>query len=225
MSKRSQPLPTRLSFAAQMEALRQRLAKPLPGQEAHFTMAPIYRQNPALSRIDGKPCREAAVLAMLFPVDEAPHVLLTARPDTMRDHAGQVSFPGGRREEAETLLETALREADEEVGLAPDAVDVLGPLTPFYIPPSNFCVHPFVGALSTLPDLYPHDEEVAAIIHAPLKHLLAPGTRRREPRTIRGKTFEIPFFAVESYTVWGATAMMLAELLAVFQEATAQASD
>ena len=205
-------------FAAQMEALRRRLAEPLPGDTAHFTMAPVFRQNPALSRIDDKPCREAAVLALLFPVDDAPHLLLTARPDTMRDHAGQVSFPGGRREPEETLLETALREAEEEVGLPPADVHVLGQLTPFYIPPSNFCVHPFVGAVAELPDLYPHDEEVAAVLYTSVAHLLDTTTRRVEPWMLRGKTVEVPFFAVETYKVWGATAMMLAELLTVFRE-------
>jgi 8-oxo-dGTP pyrophosphatase MutT (NUDIX family) len=210
------PSPDVTTFASTIAHVRRCLADPLPGFEAQLQMAPAYRQNATLAHIDDKDCREAGVLALLFPIEDEPHLLLTVRRDDLRQHGGQISFPGGRREADETLLETALREAHEEVGVVPEEVEVLGPLTPLYIPPSNFCVHPFVGALSVTPVLYPQDAEVSAILRVPLVHLLTPATRRREPWNLRGQEIEIPFLDVEGHKVWGATAMMLGELLALF---------
>src|SRR5690606_9906453 len=97
--------------------LRRRLRTPLPGQAAQLRLAPTYRQDPALARVDGKRCRDAAVLALLFPLQDEPAVVLTARHAGLRDHAGQIAFPGGRREGDEPLQDTALREAHEEIDL------------------------------------------------------------------------------------------------------------
>ncbi|MDX1548812.1 MAG: CoA pyrophosphatase [Rhodothermales bacterium] len=205
------------SFETTVAFLRRRLAEPLPGTEAQLAMAPLYRQDATMARVDGKPCREAGVLALVFPLAGEPALLLTVRRDDLPDHPGQVSFPGGRREPGETLREAALREAHEEVGLHPGAVEVLGPLTPLYIPPSNFCVYPFVGVAAVLPALRPQDAEVEALLPAPLPHLLDPATHRREPWTLRGQQVEVPFLHVEGRKVWGATAMMLGELLALFR--------
>lgn len=206
------------SFDAVIAHLRRRLAGTLPGTTVQLSMAPVYRQDPASARVEGKTCREAGVLALLFPVDDVPTLLLTVRRPDLKQHAGQVSFPGGRREPHETLREAALREAHEEVGLAPASVDVLGRLTPLYIPPSNFCVYPFVGAVHVPATFRPQDTEVAAVLYAPLPHLLDPATRRREPWMLRGREIEVPYLDVEGHKVWGATAMMLAELLALFPD-------
>lgn len=207
-----------LTFEACLTHLRRRLAQPLPGQAAQFRMAPRYRQDAELADVRGKPCREAAVLALLHPLaDDAPALVLTVRPPDMKHHGGQIAFPGGRREADEARETTALREAEEEVGLPQDQVDLLGPLTPLYIPPSNFCVYPFVGAVEQHPDLYPADEEVAEILHVPLARLLAPTTHREEPWTLRGREVVVPYFSIAEHKVWGATAMMLAELLALFE--------
>lgn len=204
------------AFVPTIAHLRRRMADPLPGINAQLRMAPAYRQNETLTTIDDKDCREAGVLALLFPIEEEPHLLLTVRRDDLKQHGGQISFPGGRREADETLLETALREAHEEVGVVPEEVEVLGQLTPLYIPPSNFCVHPFVGTLSFTPVLYPQDAEVSAVLRVPLAHLLTPATLRREPWNLRGQEIDVPFLDVDGHKVWGATAMMLGELLALF---------
>ncbi len=203
------------TFDATVAYLRRRLSAPLPGSAAQLRMAPHYRRDPSLTRIDDKPCREAGVLALLYPQDGVPTLLLTVRRDTLPHHAGQVSFPGGQRHTDETLREAALRETHEEVGLPPHAVEVLGTLTPLYIPPSNFCVHPFVGSAPDLPSLHPQDAEVESLLGVPLPHLLDPATRRREPWNLRGQTVEVPFLDVDGHKVWGATAMMLSELLAL----------
>jgi 8-oxo-dGTP pyrophosphatase MutT (NUDIX family) len=209
-------------FPTFVRRLRARLAaRPLPGPAAQQTMAMRYRATPDLLAVEGKDCREAGVLALLVPLPGAeadgpprPAVVLTQRRDDLPDHAGQIAFPGGRREPGETYVATALREADEEVNLDPSAVDVLGALTPLYIPPSNFCVHPFVGVAERDPPLRPTDAEVRAILRVPLATLLAPATRRVEPWTLGGRTVDVPFYDVDGHAVWGATAMMLAELLA-----------
>jgi len=196
--------------------LRTRLTGPLPGSEAQFTMAPAYRQDPTLASVQNKRCREAGVLVPIFPHEGHPVVILTVRHSHLKQHAGQVSFPGGRREPDENLVATALREAHEEISIEPETVEVLGPLTPLYIPPSNFCVYPYVGTIPTLPDLRLQDDEVEAVLRVPLAHLLDPGTRTIEPWSLRGKVVDVPFFAIEGHKVWGATAMMLAELIALF---------
>lgn len=207
-----------MTFHEQMEALRTRLAFPLPGTVAQLTMAPAYRQDPRLARVRDKACREAGVLALLFPLAGAPAVLLTVRRGDLRNHGGQISFPGGRRDPGETLEETALREAEEEVCLPPEAVEVLGMMTPLYIPPSNFCVYPTVGVVDGLPPLRPADAEVEAILEVPIAHLRQPSARQVGDWTLRGRPMQVPFFDVDGHTVWGATAMMLAELLTLFEE-------
>ena len=156
------------------------------------------------------------MLVLFFPRDDVPTLLLTVRRADLKAHPGQISFPGGRREPDETLRQTALREAHEEVGLDPASVEVLGTLTPLYIPPSNFCVHPYVATIPTAPALRPQDAEVEAVLCVSLPHLLDPQTHRIEPWMLRGREIEVPFLDVDGHKVWGATAMMLAELLALF---------
>ena len=199
--------------------LADRLAGPLPGHEAHRNMAPRYPARRADLSVADRECREAGVLVLLLPHEDDPAVVLTVRRDHLPDHAGQISFPGGRRENDEALRDTALREAQEEIGLVPDPVRVLGRLTPLYIPPSNFCVHPFVGRLDTAPDLHPTDAEVDRVLRVPLSHLLDPGTRTTETRRLNDMDVEVPYYDVAGHTVWGATAMMLSEFLAVVRDA------
>lgn len=177
------------------------------------------RQN-ALS-VQNRSCREAGVLALLLPASEAPELILTVRRDDLPDHGGQISFPGGRREGEESLSDTALREAHEEIGLAPQSVTLLGALTPLYIPPSNFCVHPFLGTIPTAPSLHPTDREVKEVLRVPLSLLLLEDTRTVEPWTLHGQEVEVPFYAIDGHQVWGATAMMLAELLALIRDVPA----
>ncbi len=205
------------SFHATAETLRRRLLGPLPGHAAHLTMAPSHRLDRALLSVAGKTCREAAVLVLLYPLADQPVLVLTARPPQMREHGGQVAFPGGRREVGETLVQAALREAREEVGLDARCVEVLGALTPLYIPPSRFCAYPFVACCAAPPVLVPLEAEVARVLHVPLSHLLGPQSRRQGRWDVRGEPSEVPFYQVEEYPVWGATAMMLAELLALVE--------
>lgn len=207
---------TDLPFPEFTSFLHSRLSQPLPGQAAQFQMAPLSRRQPSRASVEAKDCREAGVLALFYPAeDERTHLLLTLRPQAMNKHAGQVALPGGRREPGESLEETALRETEEEVLVPAGHVDVLGELTPLYIPPSNFCVHPFVGTIDYTPDLSVRTEEVASMFGVAPKQLTDREYRMTRKMHVGGAERDIPYFAFEGHVVWGATAMMLAELAAV----------
>ena len=131
----------------------------------------------------------------------------------MAHHQAQISFPGGQMDEQESAVETALREAAEELNIAAAEVQVLGQLTPLYIPPSNYCIYPVVAVAERRPDFRPSPHEVAEVIEVPLDHLLEPGNVKRETWPIRGTDVTVPFYYFQGHKIWGATAMVLAELL------------
>lgn len=163
--------------------------------------------------------REGAALLLVYPIDGNPHVLLTVRGSGMRNHTGQVSFPGGGVDVNESFEIAALREASEEVAVAPASVRVLGRLTPLHIPVSGYRLHPVVGIVDARPDFRPAEWEVARILEVPIDLLHEAEAVRWETQTRRvaGQSYqvEIPYFAIEGEKVWGATAMALAEFLAL----------
>jgi 8-oxo-dGTP pyrophosphatase MutT (NUDIX family) len=151
--------------------------------------------------------REAAVLAPLFWRDDQPWALLTKRPLTLRTHPGQISFPGGGRDaEDATPLHTALRETEEELGIPPDLVDVLGMLGAMPTI-TSYWVTPFVGVVPPDVALRPNEVEIAEVLEAPLWRL------RRETRTIFQAEREVLVWDDASQVVWGATHRMLHQLL------------
>lgn len=182
------------------------------GFGAQAKMKPVPRPEQRPPGRAGQP-RQGAVLLLLYPKNGTSHLVLTRRRDDLTAHAGQISFPGGRREPFETLEQAALRETREEVGIQPGAVTILGQLTPLYIPPSDFEVHPFVGWHEQVPSFVPQPAEVAEILEVPLDRLLAQETRSQETWERSGISLEVPFFHLEPHKVWGATAMMLSEFI------------
>jgi len=184
------------------------------GHAAHLMMAPIPRLNQRPPERSGD-VRLGGVLLLLYCLQDELHLILTRRRADLQSHAGQVSFPGGRNEPSETLLDTALRETHEEIGIRPEMLTVLGELTPLYIFPSDFEVHPYVAWFSNgeQPRFIANEDEVAQIIEVPIRLLLDPAARTEEMWTIRGYELLVPFFAVHDEKVWGATAMMLSEFL------------
>jgi 8-oxo-dGTP pyrophosphatase MutT (NUDIX family) len=181
---------------------------------AQKMMAPLSRAMARPQELQGSP-RLGGVLLLLFCKEGSLHVVLTKRRDDLGSHAGQISFPGGRKEPKETLLDTALRETEEEVGVAAADLEVLGALTPIYIPPSDYEVHPYVAWFSNggLPAFRPEPGEVAEVIETPLAVLLDPAAKVEEVWEIRGQSIIVPFFAVREHKVWGATAVMLSEFV------------
>lgn len=200
-----------------VQMVRAALQLPLLGRAAQLEMA--VRPRPGDRPDLPSPCpREAAVLMLLYPHQGELMLPLTQRTDTVEIHRGQISLPGGAREPHDRdFAHTALRETCEELGIPEDAVQLLGALSPLYIPPSQFCVYPYVGYVSAPPSLHPDPAEVAAVIEVPLRHLLEPDTRQVEVHWRNNQRFEVPIYRIAEQKVWGATAMMLAELVALLR--------
>lgn len=181
--------------------------------EAQLKMAPRPRVTIRTPETPGSP-RQGGVLIILYQKDGRTHLVLTRRRDDLRAHAGQISFPGGRREPQETLQTTAFREAHEELGVQPQELDLLGRLSSLYIPPTDYEVHPFVAWYKNgRPIFIPQESEVAEILEVPISHLLDPATTVWEKWELRGFELDVPFYLISGHKVWGATAMMLSEFL------------
>jgi len=188
---------------------------PLPGIPAQLRMVPEPRPgHKAYFEVEDT-CRKAGVLVLLYVKDGRLRVLLTRRTERVLHHRGQISLPGGEQHPGESLEAAALRETAEELGPDLGAVRVLGRLTPLFIPPSNYCIYPTVAYVDGPPDLHPQPEEVAETIEAPVDHLADSANVRRETWTIGGRDVEVPFYEFEGHKIWGATAMVLAEFLAL----------
>ncbi len=156
---------------------------------------------------------EAAVLAPIFGYPDRPGIVFTERRADLRRHAGEISFPGGRRDHpGEDLLETALREAQEEIGLAPDAVEVVGALPPIGTFVTGYKVHPFVGLIGDLREFEPNPAEVETVLAFTVDELRESFAMRRLVR--RGVPIRTPTYLVGEHLIWGATARILGELLA-----------
>lgn len=197
------------------ETIARLLQGPKPGLVAQARMAP--RPRPGWPPEEGIAPRQGSVLILLYPHREQLHLVLTRRTETLDEHKGQISLPGGRAEDDETIEQTALREAQEELGVPPEAVEVLGTLTSLYIPPSDFCITPVVGWTGVRPHWQPDPVEVAEVLEIPLRHLADPATVHEEAWQRGELTMRVPFFLVHGHSVWGATAMVLSEFLAVLQ--------
>jgi 8-oxo-dGTP pyrophosphatase MutT (NUDIX family) len=202
-----------------IEDIRRAMVGTLPGMAGQIKMAPSppTRKFNRWDRPDN--CREAGVLLLLYPHTtngSAPelHIALIRRPEYPGAHSGQISFPGGRRENGETLQATSLRETREEIGVLPETLEIIGQLSSLYTPPSNFCIYPFVAFSSTRPIFQLDSREVAELVEAPLSLFFNPVICREETWYFENYgERQVPFFNVFGHKVWGATAMMLSEFL------------
>lgn len=179
---------------------------------------------PIVRYVDGRPARVhhpaegveprlAAVLIVLTPHETDVRILLTRRSGGLREHSGEIAFPGGRQEPGETSIHTALREAHEELAIPESAVTVMGALHTIYVPRSNHLVTPVVAWCNELPELTPNSVEVAEYFMADVPPLLHPNAMQYETRNMLGDTFVVPYYPINQHRVWGATALMLSDLI------------
>ena len=206
------------------ERLGSEIAAGLPGTDVQWEMASsdrFIRGFPKTPRADSA---SAAVLILLYPRNKKIYTLFIQRPDYDGVHGGQISFPGGKRETGDTdLTYTALREASEETGIVPSQVEITGILTPLYIPVSNIVVTPVVGWTHRRPKFKPDGKEVVFIIEAPLSSFLDESIVKIKPFGVRGEMINIRYYDFKGHVIWGATAMMLHELLVILRRSNLSA--
>lgn len=198
----------------------QRLQRPLPGIVAHETFVPEIPDRRSRLMPAPEDARRSAVLIPLFTTDNGSlHVILTVRSEGLRNHRGQISFPGGRCDGGESAVDAALREAHEEIGLTADRVRVLGQLTELYIPPSQSAVSPVVAMIRPPDSWTLSTHEVAEVLIEPVSTFLDPSTIQWSNEIIKGLSVDVPHWQVHpSIPLWGATAMMLQELSLILRE-------
>ncbi len=199
-----------------LQQLIRQLKNRLPGKISHTKMLPPGRlPNLPSGQIH---YHESSVLILLFPFQQEIGICLIRRPDTMKNHAGQIAFPGGRKEaDDKDLIHTDLREAREEIGLNCDSVEVLGELSPVYVEVSSFLITPVLGWLNHEPEMVVDPSEVDEVIFVSLADVADPSNRCEREMDTRTGRIMVPGFEVNGNFIWGATAMMLAELVDIFQ--------
>lgn len=196
---------------------------PLPGKQAHFSMTSKIRAiQMASENFEGIKVKKAAVLALCYPdIHFKTNLLLIKRKAVKGDvHSAQIGFPGGSvKENDSSLMHTAIREAEEEVGIQKKGIDKILKLSQLYIPPSNFLVHPFLALSQQKPEFKIQEEEVDSILEIPLTYFL-------EDKNICSHKIsnsyltevDFPAFNYENHIIWGATAMMLGEIRSLIKQ-------
>ena len=198
-----------------LDQLKRSLAQGLPGEAAHQHLMPLKRPLSSTAKAESTAYRESAVGIVLYPKNDTMQCLLIRRPSYDGAHGGQISFPGGKKDQDDQDLEyTARRECVEEIGLPHDHSTLIHPLTEVFIPVSNFLVQPYLFFCEELPDLIPDAREVAEIISFDVVELTRfseiPRTSIKINSSLTMK--DVPYFEIDGHIVWGATAMMLGEM-------------
>ncbi len=202
-----------LDFEKIVEGLRISLKMPLPGALAHEPLRATAIGDVKPNFTHTVPPKPGSVLILLYPDQGEIKFPLTKRPEYLGAHSGQVSFPGGKAEAGETVEETAMREGEEEIGIRPSAIEIIGRLSEFYVIPSNFLVTPIVAIQHTRPTFKADPVEVVRILEGTLSGITRDhAVAVREITAARIYNLRAPHFLIENEIVWGATAMMLNEL-------------
>ena len=194
----------------------------LPGEKAHYKLAPVFRLQELEENQNQKiEPRHAAVMMVFYPdPDDEVRFVLILRKTYQGVHSNQIAFPGGRVEvEDRDFAHTALRETEEEVGIPQRDIEVIMELTSLYIPPSNFWVRPYVGLMQQTPTLVPQETEVEAILEINLDDFLSDSFLTKQTlHTTSAGDIEVPAFLLNDHIVWGATAMILSEMKEILKQ-------
>ncbi|KOY84880.1 hypothetical protein AD998_00805 [bacterium 336/3] len=204
-------------FEERIQNIEKRIKEGLPGMGSQIKMVSETFKNRYFDMQPNEQTREGGVLILLYPESNQLHLPFILRPSTEKGvHSGQVAFPGGKKEETDkNVIHTALREAEEEVHLDTSQITVIGQLSPLFVFASNFMVYPTLAYTNTPPLLKPNPSEVAEIFSANIEHLKHPETIKKTTIKTPQYTFETPYYDVDGKIIWGATAMMLSELLEI----------
>ena len=204
-----------IDFTSFCEHLKIKLDQPLPGAKAHELLMPEERKAMLKQMPDMDKARRAAVLMLVYPEKGQPHLVFIERSKYEGVHSGQIAFPGGQHELHDKDFHiTALRETEEEIGITQDNIEIIGDLSEIYIPPSNYLVLPVLAKLDHKPEFIPDKTEVENVITFPVEAFLKEDAMQTESIHIDGKlSVNVPCYNVEGYIIWGATSMMLSELL------------
>lgn len=205
-----------MQFSEYIDRIKVRLEGPLPGEVYQMKMAPSHRKAYS-AYVNLKDVRIAAVTILLTSsFENVPSVLLIERSVYDGVHSGQIALPGGKTEEGEKLADTALRELEEETGIASDMPVLLGRLSPLFIPPSRFIVYPFIAALEQLPEIRPQEREVQRVFSMPVMSFNPESAKQGTFETSGGLIIHAPYYEMdEGKRLWGATSMILSELYAL----------
>ncbi len=199
------------------DEFEKRLRGRLPGFRAHERMAPSDRTRGIYPSGPNEETSRGAVLILLYPKDNRLHTVLIQRPDYPGVHSNQISFPGGKSETGDkSIVETAIREAEEEVGVPGKKVRVCGSLSPLFIPVSNIEVMPVVGILFSKPFFTSDPDEVSFIIEAGIEEFTDPAIIRWKKIEVSGKIITIPYYPIRGFHIWGATAMIISEFTEIY---------
>jgi 8-oxo-dGTP pyrophosphatase MutT (NUDIX family) len=193
-----------------IKSLEKILSSNLPGEKAHDIMRTGPKFPKPLEYMKKKAI-PSAVLILLFPNNNTFNFILTLRSQRVETHKGQISLPGGAQEQDESLEKTALRETEEEIGVSPETIELIGRLSTLYVPFSGFDIHPYVGWATEMPEINISVEEVDKIISVPVTELIDSNNLRIKNTSLRGIPVKMPYFNLKNEIVWGATSMILSE--------------
>lgn len=201
------------------EEIKQKFRRPLPGLASQLKMAPVTRAlELEVLRDKIHAARKSAVLILLFPEDGHLKTILIKRSEYKGFHSGQMAFPGGKREESDINYQaTALRETMEEIGVKPDDIEIVAQLSDLFIPPSNYLIKVFVGLCSQKPEYVPDNQEVQAVVEVALRDLCDDRNKRQKEFFAGALNHKVPapYYEVNNVEIWGATAMIISELVDV----------
>lgn len=201
---------------AYIKKIKKSLALSLPGEKAHNKMLPTMADNSFVERIENTTTKEGSVLILLYPKAGKIYFPLMLRPNYNGVHGGQISLPGGKKEKQDKdFIATAVREAEEEIGVVAKDIAILGTLTTLHVTASNFMVVPVIGFSRSTPSFNPNPYEVEAIIETSMEDLMNDDLVKVKKLHVRGFDLEAPYFDINGQIVWGATAMILNEFKSI----------